>query len=99
VGLGGSEREERQPHEEAKHAHQPRTPRVVPERLTLTNGAVWQNLASEAAIGKERSSSRLASPVDPCHSARMRIALFEPEIAGNVGAVLRLGACLGAPWT
>lgn len=29
-------------------------------------------------------------------SARMRIALFEPEIAGNVGAVLRLGACLGA---
>lgn len=27
----------------------------------------------------------------------MRIALFEPEIAGNVGAVLRLGACLGTP--
>ena len=27
----------------------------------------------------------------------MRIALFEPEIAQNVGAVLRLGACLGAP--
>jgi tRNA (cytidine/uridine-2'-O-)-methyltransferase len=26
----------------------------------------------------------------------MRIALFEPEIAGNVGAVLRLGACMGA---
>ena len=26
----------------------------------------------------------------------MRIALFEPEIAGNVGAVLRLGACLGS---
>jgi tRNA (cytidine/uridine-2'-O-)-methyltransferase len=26
----------------------------------------------------------------------VRIALFEPEIAGNVGAVLRLGACLGA---
>ena len=25
----------------------------------------------------------------------MRIALSEPEIAGNVGAVLRLGACLG----
>lgn len=25
----------------------------------------------------------------------MRIALFESEIAGNVGAVLRLGACLG----
>ncbi|WP_100867747.1 tRNA (cytidine(34)-2'-O)-methyltransferase [Novosphingobium kunmingense] len=26
----------------------------------------------------------------------MRIALFEPEIAQNVGAVLRLGACMGA---
>ena len=25
----------------------------------------------------------------------MRIALFQPQIAGNVGAVLRLGACLG----
>ncbi len=30
------------------------------------------------------------------HGAAMRIALFEPEIAGNVGAVLRLGACMGA---
>ncbi len=28
--------------------------------------------------------------------AEMRIALFEPEIAGNVGAVLRLCACMGA---
>lgn len=25
----------------------------------------------------------------------MRVALFEPEIAGNVGAILRLAACLG----
>src|SRR6476620_955745 len=25
----------------------------------------------------------------------MRLALYEPEIAGNVGAVLRLGACMG----
>ena len=25
----------------------------------------------------------------------MRVALFEPEIAGNVGAVMRLGACFG----
>ena len=27
----------------------------------------------------------------------MRVALFEPEIAGNVGAVMRLGACFGVP--
>jgi tRNA (cytidine/uridine-2'-O-)-methyltransferase len=27
----------------------------------------------------------------------MRIALFQPDQPGNVGAVLRLGACLGVP--
>jgi tRNA (cytidine/uridine-2'-O-)-methyltransferase len=27
----------------------------------------------------------------------MRIAFYQPEIAQNVGAVLRLGACLGVP--
>ena len=27
----------------------------------------------------------------------MRMALYQPEIAGNVGAVLRLGACLATP--
>lgn len=27
----------------------------------------------------------------------MRVALFEPDIPQNVGAVLRLGACLGVP--
>ena len=27
----------------------------------------------------------------------MRLCLYQPEIAGNVGAVMRLGACLGVP--
>ncbi len=27
----------------------------------------------------------------------MRIALYQPEIAGNVGAVMRLAACFGVP--
>ncbi|HEY0629327.1 MAG TPA: tRNA (cytidine(34)-2'-O)-methyltransferase [Sphingomicrobium sp.] len=27
----------------------------------------------------------------------MRVALYQPEIAGNVGAVMRLGACFGVP--
>jgi tRNA (cytidine/uridine-2'-O-)-methyltransferase len=27
----------------------------------------------------------------------MRVALYQPDIAANVGAVLRLGACLGVP--
>ena len=27
----------------------------------------------------------------------MRIALFQPDIAGNVGTILRMGACFGVP--
>ena len=27
----------------------------------------------------------------------MRIALYQPDIAGNVGTILRLAACLGVP--
>lgn len=27
----------------------------------------------------------------------MRVALFQPDIAGNVGTTLRLGACMGVP--
>jgi tRNA (cytidine/uridine-2'-O-)-methyltransferase len=43
-----------------------------------------------------RAQDGLESKPCPRQSGAMRIALFEPEIAGNVGAVLRLGACLGA---
>jgi tRNA (cytidine/uridine-2'-O-)-methyltransferase len=42
------------------------------------------------------NQSDLARSVDPGQAAAMRVALYEPEIAGNVGSVLRLGACLGA---
>lgn len=27
----------------------------------------------------------------------MRVALFEPDIAGNAGTIIRLGACMGVP--
>lgn len=38
------------------------------------------------------------APASTLHPATsLRLALYEPEIAGNVGAVLRLGACLGVP--
>ena len=30
-----------------------------------------------------------------CHSRGPRIALYQPDIAGNTGAILRLGACMG----
>lgn len=43
-----------------------------------------------------RTDQGLARNASPRQSAPMRIALFEPEIPGNVGAVLRLGACMGA---
>ncbi len=35
-------------------------------------------------------------PLGPLPRAHLRIALFEPDIAPNVGTILRLGACLGA---
>ena len=31
------------------------------------------------------------------YRAPMRLCLFQPEIAGNVGAVMCLGACFGVP--
>lgn len=37
----------------------------------------------------------LSSPSPLPNRKAMRIALYQPEIAGNVGAVLRLGACFG----
>lgn len=38
------------------------------------------------------------APAPPPHApASLRLALYEPEIAGNVGTVLRLAACLNVP--
>jgi tRNA (cytidine/uridine-2'-O-)-methyltransferase len=36
---------------------------------------------------------------EPCrdYPRAMRLCLYQPEIAGNVGAVMRLGACMGVP--
>jgi tRNA (cytidine/uridine-2'-O-)-methyltransferase len=31
------------------------------------------------------------------YSGAMRLALYQPDQAGNVGTILRLGACLGVP--
>ena len=42
-------------------------------------------------------SPRLSLNLALAYVAAMRIALFQPEIAGNVGAVLRLAACLDVP--
>ncbi len=36
-------------------------------------------------------------PISKHDDARIRLALYQPDIAPNVGAVLRLGACLGVP--
>ena len=36
-------------------------------------------------------------PISKHHDAIIRLALFQPDIALNVGAVLRLGACLAVP--
>ena len=39
----------------------------------------------------------LCDELMPDYRRGMRLCLFEPEIAGNVGAVMRLGACFGVP--
>jgi tRNA (cytidine/uridine-2'-O-)-methyltransferase len=36
-------------------------------------------------------------PIRKHDDAIIRLALFQPDIAPNVGAILRLGACLGVP--
>jgi tRNA (cytidine/uridine-2'-O-)-methyltransferase len=46
--------------------------------------------------GLPKSKAGLRGGAAAANQPTMRIALFEPEIAGNVGAILRLGACLGA---
>lgn len=51
---------------------------------------------SQSGIAGGMDHAGLAWSAGQRQTAGMRIALFEPEIAGNVGAVLRLGACLGA---
>ena len=40
---------------------------------------------------------RLTQVGDPTNVAAMRIALYQPDIAQNVGTLLRLAACLGVP--
>ena len=36
-------------------------------------------------------------PISKHDDVRIRLALYQPDIAPNVGALLRLGACLGLP--
>ena len=40
---------------------------------------------------------RFARPRRPGYDAIMQIALFQPDIAGNVGTTLRTAACFGVP--
>ena len=43
--------------------------------------------------------SWLAAPPRPALCARMHVTLYQPEIAGNVGAVMRSCACFGVGLT
>ncbi len=40
---------------------------------------------------------QITGPIRKHDDARLRLALYQPDIAPNVGAILRLGACLGVP--
>ena len=50
---------------------------------------------STATIASPLSAADLLSDVR--YQRRMRLALFQPDQAGNVGAAMRLAACLGVP--
>jgi tRNA (cytidine/uridine-2'-O-)-methyltransferase len=38
-----------------------------------------------------------AAPIRKRHDSQISLAIYQPDIAPNVGAMLRLGACLGVP--
>lgn len=38
-----------------------------------------------------------AGPMRKHDDAQIHLAMYQPDIAPNVGAMLRLGACLGVP--
>ena len=65
-------------------------------RASLLPPRLCVNYSVDANTSQRGQDKPLASRHSHRQSAAMRIALYEPEIAGNVGAVLRLGACLGA---
>lgn len=44
-----------------------------------------------------RSELALCGEPHSDYRGAMRLCLYQPEIAGNVGAVMRLGACFGVP--
>ncbi|HTJ59142.1 MAG TPA: tRNA (cytidine(34)-2'-O)-methyltransferase [Devosiaceae bacterium] len=66
-------------------------PPVVPERLAGLIASHPVNANGQIAV--ERPGLCGKPHRDYPHA--MRLCLFEPEIAGNVGAVMRLGACMG----
>ena len=47
----------------------------------------------ERRAGRKRTDAKVA----PRPGGDLRLALYQPDIAGNAGATLRLAACLGVP--
>ncbi len=62
---------------------------AVPDRLArlIASHLAYANVKLPGLCGKPSADYRRS----------MRLCLFQPEIAGNVGAVMRLGACMGVP--
>jgi tRNA (cytidine/uridine-2'-O-)-methyltransferase len=66
---------------------------VVPERLAGLIASHPVNANGQIAV----QQPGLCGKPHRDYPHAMRLCLFEPEIAGNVGAVMRLGACMGVP--
>jgi tRNA (cytidine/uridine-2'-O-)-methyltransferase len=66
---------------------------VAPERLAGLIASHPVNANGQIAV----QQPGLCGKPHRDYPQAMRLCLFEPEIAGNVGAVMRLGACLDVP--
>jgi tRNA (cytidine/uridine-2'-O-)-methyltransferase len=66
-------------------------------RTSGTSAAERRGWPGQARPRREGSGEGVAHPATLAQGSGMRIALYEPDIPQNAGAILRLGACMGVP--
>src|SRR5258707_5155616 len=62
----------------------------------MFQGSVGRRLGAHRCVTACRTNARFRD-ADESRTGLMRLALFEPDIPQNLGAFIRLAACLGAP--
>src|SRR5580704_7297566 len=62
----------------------------------MFQGSVGRRLSAPRCVTACRTNERFRA-ADESRTGLMRLALFEPDIPQNLGAFIRLAACLGVP--